>query len=60
MTIGGVQPGAQGGLVATAPPQAIAEFDGDLEILYEDANGGARLRRFLRTANRRLELTFLR
>jgi Gametolysin peptidase M11/NPCBM-associated, NEW3 domain of alpha-galactosidase len=57
-TIGEIQLRAQGGPVAVAPAPAVAQIDGELEVLYEDFNGGARLRHFLRTANRRFELTF--
>ena len=41
------------------PPQAAADFDGELEVQYEDSNGGARLRHFLHASNRqRLKLEF--
>ncbi|PWT86957.1 MAG: peptidase M11 [Blastocatellia bacterium] len=43
---------------AAVTPQAFVQFDGELEVLYEDSNAGARLRHFLRTDNRRFELRF--
>jgi hypothetical protein len=36
----------------------FVEFDGELEVQYEDSATGARLRHFLNTGSRRLELRF--
>lgn len=41
------------------PPQTNSQFDGELEVQYEDANNSSRLRHFLRTdGGQRLELQF--
>jgi Gametolysin peptidase M11/NPCBM-associated, NEW3 domain of alpha-galactosidase len=39
-------------------PRGETELDGTLEVQYEDYDGGARLRHFLKTPTGRLELTF--
>ena len=55
---------AQGPTPRSLPSQAsqvaqdIVEFDGELEVQYEDSATGARLRHFLNTGSRRLELRF--
>ena len=53
---------AQGGGPAQLPSQAAdqaeAQFDGELEVVYEDSARGARLHHFLRVGNERLTLQF--
>jgi hypothetical protein len=55
---------AQGGPPQSLPNQAsqvaqdIVEFDGELEVQYEDSAAGARLLHFLHTGTRRLQLRF--
>ena len=55
---------AQGGPPRSLPDQAsqvaqgIVEFDGELEVQYEDSAAGARLLHFLNTGSRRLQLRF--
>jgi hypothetical protein len=55
---------AQGGPPQSLPNQAsqvaqgIVEFDGELEVQYEDSPTGARLLHFLNTGTRRLQLRF--
>src|SRR5262245_17067265 len=41
------------------PPQAAADFDGELEVQFEDSNAGARMSHFLNMPNgKRLKLEF--
>ena len=50
---------AQGPQAPTLPPQAAADFEGELEVQYEDSNTEARLLHFLHTTDgRRLKLQF--
>src|SRR6187401_199389 len=56
---GGAGLRAQGGPPQGLPEQAMAAFDGELEVRYEEWRTGARLRQFLRTDDgERLELQF--
>jgi hypothetical protein len=54
--LGSVRMGAQGGPPAGVPAQAAAVFEGDLEVLVEDATTGARYLHFLQVPGRRLQL----
>ena len=53
---------AQGGGPAQLPSQAAdqaeAQFDGELEVVYQDSTRGARLHHSLRVGNERLTLQF--
>jgi gametolysin peptidase M11/alpha-galactosidase-like protein len=46
------------GQARAAVPQVPVQLEGELEVVYEDHAGGARLRQFLQTATERLELQF--
>jgi hypothetical protein len=54
----GLAQGPPDGLPPQAAPQAEVMVEGELDVLYEDAPGGARLMHFLQTADRRLRLLF--
>jgi hypothetical protein len=52
------QVGPAGGLPPQAAPQAEAQFEGELEVHYEDSATGSRLVHVLRIGNQRLEMVF--